>query len=275
MLSANPLQKYYRQPKLYISLPSKGMYYPPGSLKSDPNNIPVYAMTGFDEIMLKTPDALFNGEATIKVIESCCPAIASAKLIPSIDIDTILIAIRSATYGNELPITHVCSNCNNEEEYDINLSNLIQYFTSQQFSANIQINDEISIIMQPVPYSISNALNMQQYKLQKTLANIAAIEDTEEQNTQLEAVYSSFSDLQISTLLANIESVVTPDGTVSDKEFIEEWLRNSDKDAYSLIRKKLESNVDVWTIPKQQVECSECHHCDDLAVTLDQSSFFG
>jgi len=29
---ANPLQKYFRQPKIYIKLPSGGQFYPEGAL---------------------------------------------------------------------------------------------------------------------------------------------------------------------------------------------------------------------------------------------------
>ena len=88
----NPLQKYFRQPKVFISLPSKGLFYPEGALQGDHNNAPIFGMTGMDEIIFKTPDALFNGEATVKVVESCCPYIKDAKDMPSIDVDALLVA---------------------------------------------------------------------------------------------------------------------------------------------------------------------------------------
>ena len=81
MSNSNPLQQFFRQPKIYISLPSKGVYYPPGVFQGDYSNVPIMSMTGMDEIIMKTPDALFNGEAAYKVIESCCPFIKNAKLI--------------------------------------------------------------------------------------------------------------------------------------------------------------------------------------------------
>jgi len=108
MSQPNPLQKFFRQPKVYVSLPSKGLYYEPGSLIGDYNNVPVFAMSGMDEIIMKTPDALFTGEATAKVIESCCPYIKNAKTMPSIDIDALLIAIRIATFGEKMTVTQTC-----------------------------------------------------------------------------------------------------------------------------------------------------------------------
>ena len=65
----NPLTKYFRQPKIYLRLPSKGRYYPAGSLDMpDSGELPVYAMTAKDELMFKTPDALLNGESVVEVI---------------------------------------------------------------------------------------------------------------------------------------------------------------------------------------------------------------
>jgi len=60
----NILEKYQRQPKLYIDLPSKGRWYPPNALaKSD--ELAIYSMTASDEIATKTPDALFSGNTTV------------------------------------------------------------------------------------------------------------------------------------------------------------------------------------------------------------------
>ena len=66
------LKKYQRQPKLYIDLPSQGKYYSEGSLTKH-EEIEVYSMTASDEIIIKTPDALLNGEATARIIANCVP----------------------------------------------------------------------------------------------------------------------------------------------------------------------------------------------------------
>ena len=45
-MEANPLKKYFRQPKVYITLPSKGKFYTDGTLNLPENGeLPVYAMT--------------------------------------------------------------------------------------------------------------------------------------------------------------------------------------------------------------------------------------
>ena len=74
-MSNNPLQQYFRQPKVFITLPSHGVYNKPGTITGSFENMPIFGMTGMDEILLKTPDALLTGESTVKVIQSCCPNI--------------------------------------------------------------------------------------------------------------------------------------------------------------------------------------------------------
>ena len=55
----NPLAKHFRQPAIYLQLPSGGKYWPDGSIDLPLNGqIPVYPMTTRDEISIRTPDAL-------------------------------------------------------------------------------------------------------------------------------------------------------------------------------------------------------------------------
>ena len=95
--SANPLKQFFRQPAIYMRLPSGGQFWPEGSLEMPPNReLAVYPMTAIDEISYRTPDALFNGAATVSVIQSCVPSIKNAWKIPSSDLNSILIAIEYA-----------------------------------------------------------------------------------------------------------------------------------------------------------------------------------
>ena len=84
-METNPLKQYFRQPSIYIQLPSGGRFYQEGSLEPTANNeYPVLPMTTLDEITYRTPDALFNGNAVNSVIESCIPNIKSAWGMPEI-----------------------------------------------------------------------------------------------------------------------------------------------------------------------------------------------
>ena len=69
------LQKHFRQPSIYIKLPSEGVWYDDSIITMPENGevLPVYPMTALDEITYRTADALFNGEAVVTVIKSCIP----------------------------------------------------------------------------------------------------------------------------------------------------------------------------------------------------------
>ena len=93
--SVNPLKAFFRQPAIYLKLPSNGAYWPNSSIDFPQNReLPVYPMTAVDEITYRTPDALFSGQSVVNVIQSCIQNISNAWSIPAMDVDTILISIR-------------------------------------------------------------------------------------------------------------------------------------------------------------------------------------
>ena len=107
MDATNPLNKYFRQASVFITLPSAGQYWPEGTLvMPETGQLPVYPMTTRDEITLKTPDALMNGTGMVEVIQSCCPNIKNAWEMPSVDVDTVLIAVRKIGRAHRLNSSH-------------------------------------------------------------------------------------------------------------------------------------------------------------------------
>lgn len=273
MTDFNPLKKYYRQPKLFVSLPSKGLFYPPGALQGDYNNLPVFGMTGMDEILFKTPDALFNGEASSKVIESCCPYIKNARQMPSIDVDALLIAIRMATYGEMMSIGHRCKNCGAENEFDIDLRPIIDYFSNLKYEAAVAIG-EITVNVKPLSYEELTKFSVENFKLQRMLFQTSDMSE-EQQQDHLNSIYQNLAELQVDLFMMSIASVATPEGIVEDAEQIRDWLRNTDRPVYSQIKSHLEKNKETWDIPKQHVKCTDCGTEDTVTITMDQANFFG
>ena len=102
--NTNPLSKYFRQPSVYVGLPSGGNYPPTVMERSQTGEIGVQPMTARDEVIFKTPDALMNGQGVVDVIQSCIPQIKDAWQLINYDLDTVFIAIRIATYGETMNI---------------------------------------------------------------------------------------------------------------------------------------------------------------------------
>ena len=272
MTQFNPLQKYFRQPKIFIALPSKGLFYKSGNLQGDYTNVPVFGMSGMDEILFKTPDALFNGEASSKVIESCCPYIKNAREMPSLDVDALLMAIRIATYGEAMTIAHVCKSCGADNEFDIDLKPVVAYFNDITYDGSVPIG-EITVKLRPLNYEEMTQFGVENFKLQRMLYQINDIPQDKQQE-HLDKIYQRLAEIQVELFMMSIESVLTPDGLVEDKEMIKEWLENTDKSVYSVIKEKLEKNKEIWSMPKQNLKCGSCGTEDSVEISMDQSSFF-
>ena len=60
----------FRQPSVFVSLPSQGKWWPPHALQiTNPSGeLGVQSMTVKDEMALKSPDALMNGVAVVQTL---------------------------------------------------------------------------------------------------------------------------------------------------------------------------------------------------------------
>lgn len=273
MSQNDPLQKYHRQPKIFISLPSKGLYYEAGTLLGDYNNVPIYALSGMDEIILKTPDALFSGTATARVIESCCPYIKDAQKIPAVDVDALIVAIRIATYGDRLTIDKICKNCEADNTYEIPLQPILDKFNNSKFQNVIQVDNEIQIKLRPLTYFEMSHYSIENFKLQKTLSQVDDLPE-EERQAQIDQIFQDLAELQLDLFVTMIESVGVPDQIVTDKEAIFNWLKNSDRSVFQHIKTKIDTNRNEWSIPQQSITCASCSTEDSVEIILDYSSFF-
>ena len=168
----NPLAKHFRQPSIYMRLPSNGRFWPEGSLElSVSGEIPVYPMTARDEITLRTPDALLNGQGVVDVIHSCCPSIKDAWKMPSVDVDAVLLNIRIASYGNSMDFDTKCPKCSEENNHAVDNAFLTRQRQMPNYDRTIEI-DGLKILLQPQPYFEVNATNQITFTEQQILRTI-------------------------------------------------------------------------------------------------------
>ncbi len=272
-MSNNPLQKYFRQPKIFIQLPSMGVYYDHGMVDGDIQRIPVYGMTGMDEILAKTPDALLTGESTVRIIASCCPAITDPWSLSSLDLEVVLVAIRIATYGESITISKKCDSCNTENDYDINLSQVIDYFKTVKYDFNIKYKD-LTIVLRPLTYKQSTDFAIKNFQLQQKFKQVSVVEDPSTQQGLLSGLYAEISSLQKEIYTFGIDCIENTDNKVTDKTFIKEFLDNCDKEVFDSIREKFNGNNKKSSMQPVTVVCSNCNTSQEVTVSLDQSDFF-
>ena len=273
-MNTNPLKQYFRRPSIYIKLPSGGNYYPEGAIDlPDNKEIPIYPMTAIDEITSKTPDALFNGNAITEIIKSCVPNIKDPWAVPAIDLDAILIGIRAATNGNMLDVESVCPACSEDASYNINLVGLLNKL-KPEYEDVIKLND-LSIKFKPLSYKKVNEINLVQFEIEKTIRNIENITDSEERLQISSQTMKRLNELSILLITQTIDSIATPTEIVTEKEHINDFLRNSDKNTFDTLKNKAIKLRESAQLKPLQVKCIHCQHEYEQTLTLNVSDFFG
>jgi hypothetical protein len=274
-MNQNPLSQYFRQPAIYIRLPSQGRFYPTGTINLPPNGeIPVLPMTTLDEITYRTPDALFNGQAVASVIQSCIPSIKDAWAIPAMDIDTILVAIRIATYGHEIDIDTQCPSCDQESAFGLDLRKVLEHITAPAYEKPVMHGD-LEIYVKPMSYQELNINNMAQFEEQKAMQILSDESIPEDQRThQMGEVLKKITEITIDALSTSIAAVKTPQSTVTDRPHIREWLANCDRGLFARVRDHIVKIKQAGEIQPLNVTCSACQHSYQQVFTLNMTNFF-
>jgi hypothetical protein len=271
----NPLANYFRQPKLYLRLPSHGDFYPEGSLdRSEIDEYPVYAMTAKDELMFKTPDALMNGQATVEVIKSCIPSIRNPWQMPSIDLDACLIAIRLATFGEKLEVTATCPSCSHINDYVLNLVSYLEKTTNFKYESNIPVGDLV-INIRPYSYKELNRTALKTLEQQKIfqIVNDENMPD-EEKIERFGESFVKLTELTVDAVVGCISSIDTPEGSVDDPMMIKEFMENTSSEVFTKVSNHISDLKETMNLSIQDVECSECQHHWTVDVSMDQTNFF-
>jgi len=279
---SNPLKKYFRQPKLYVKLPSSGAFYPKGSLEFTQNmEFPVYPMTARDEIVIKTPDALMNGQSTVDVIQSCMPNIKNAWQIPSIDVDAILIAIRIATYGEQIDLDISVPGTDITKTYTTDLRLALDRLLEAAYDTEVKVNENITAFLRPITYEEFTKSSLKTLEEQR-IFSIVNNPDTSEQEKieQFNKSFKALTEITMSSVVKSIVKIVTPDGEVSDSAYITEFVSNSDKEFFNKITEHLEKQRDKFQMPTFKVittqEERDAGAPDEFEtpISLDASNFF-
>jgi hypothetical protein len=277
----NPLTSLMRQPKIYIRLPSNGRYWAEGSLDLSPNGeYAVYSMTARDELLLKTPDALLNGQAMVDVVEHCVPSIKNAWEIPSIDLDVILIAIRMATYGEKMDTTVTIG----EEDlsYTIDLRMLMdQLLDTVTWDERINVGTEIALFIRPVNYKVISQTSIQNFETQKImrLVNDSTLSEEEKIATFRES-FKKLTDISVGIINNSVFRVESSAGTTDDQADILEFMDNCDKSVFDAIKQRLDQLKEVNSLKPIKVratpEMLAAGSTEEIEIPLifDPANFF-
>lgn len=276
-MSNSSLQSLYRKKDIYTMLPSKGSFYPSGINLSADGDIGVMSMTAKDDLLLKSPDSLFNGESIIEMIKSCVPDIENPEELPYCDLDVILIAISSAT-KKKMDLVSTCEKCKTETDYQIDISNFLTKIPEIDLSlSHIDVGNNAFVNIRP--YKLKDQLKLRTKKFNKTRIEKILNENINNDNVEeLSRIFSDIineiSQINLDLIAENIISVEIENEIIDDPIEIKDWVYNMDKSTYELISNNILklSEVDIKT--DVNITCPNCEHKYSTRIETNPMDFF-
>ena len=282
--NTNPLGQYYRQPQIYIKLPSGGRYYPKEVYTpTETGEIPILPMTAKDEMAFKTPDAMINGQSTVDVIKSCVPNLLDPGKMVNYDTDAVLLAIRIATYGETMDITFRVPGTEEDQQHSMNLPALLEDLGKLKIADSTTTSKGFKVDIQPLDYKTLTKIQIARFEQQKMYGTIDSSSMTEEQKqTAFAKSFETLNMVNFSLLIDSIKSITTPKGdTVSDRAQIIEFCDKADTKTITEIQEKLSGLRLQAQVPPLKIKTSEeqikkgAPASFEVPVTFDNSNFFG
>lgn len=273
----NPLKGYFRQFKLYMKLPSGTSYYQPNAVTfTDLGELGIMPMTGKDELILKNPDALLNGQALIEVINSCVPGVSDPRVLLTNDIDAIITAIRYATYNDALETELECPTCKHKNTYTLNLQHSLDNMTFLEPEYVVNLDSGLSVFVKPYGFpELLKGLHAQfeQSKLTRAIESEAI---SEEERMKLFA--TAFKDLSVITYTLMLNSIIkvvdeSQNINVSNKDDIKEFLQNIDKKSSDKISDVIKEINQIGIKRTFTAVCEKCQHNWESEVDFNPVNF--
>lgn len=246
----NPLtEKLRRIPGETFRLPTRGVFYTNGEISDEVQDgeVVVFPLTGYEELMLKSPDMLFQGTAIENVIKKCVPSIIKPLELSANDMEFLLTCIRKVTNGEFIKIFYKCEHEKNEtpieerveKEYDISIMPFIKgvkEIRSDDINRlTFPLGDLFAVTIKPM--RMKDVLDIRRSSIPKY-------------ENLLEATYASHVKI-IASMIKEVDGI-------SDQELIVDWIYELPNN----LRDELLNKIDVlnnWGISFDcKFKCKDC-----------------
>ena len=277
-MNTNPLIRFYRVPKLYVKLPTNGELYPPNFLETAINGeLAVYPMSAVDEMLMRTPDALFNGDSLLKVIKNCVPGVKNPKDLLEPDINTLLLAIRIASNGAIMDLDIACPQCSHENSFQVNLQHLLDTQTALEDDCTIDLDNELIIKVRPYDFSQRHMQILNEIQQGQTITQLQNSDDADlEKVAKIAQVINDMANRTFDIVAKSIESIqIKSTGElVTDQKHLAEFMSGISKTQSDVIINKIRELNQLGVDANISFACNSCKHEWNQQVDFDPSSFF-
>lgn len=255
--NSNPLMGKIKLPGRTFQLPSRAALYHNSEVNNAEGEIHVHPLSALSEISLKSPDLLFNGKALEAVFAECIPDIGKASELYGRDVDAIMHFLRLVTYGPafEINVKHTCTGAKNHS-YSIDIEQSVQ--NMKQLDPSTIEKDFTCVlpngqIVKVHPVKFSHMIKLYQMNLNKS-------EFTDEDTKK--------------NLIFNLVNVISSVDDVTNKAFIEEWVRALSTPYQKRITEVIERTNDWGPSSTSKIVCRDCGEEFEVELPLNPINFF-
>lgn len=256
---ANPLLARVEMPGSTFQLPSRGLFYKKGELRDDVEmgELHVHPMSAYDEILMKSPDHLFSGEAVEKVFKRCIPQILQPLKLLAKDVDFLLVCLRQITFGDNMDITyiHTCE----DAKYHPYIIQLSEFLSSSKKIDPTSVTKNYTTTLE----------NGQVVKLNPSrFEDVIKLYQTAEGGKQL----TPEDELEVTVQV--IRSVIFSVDGEEDQEFIADWIRKISAGWLVKITTIIERASDFGPDFSLHTTCKDCGEKIQIQTPVNPISFF-
>lgn len=291
---SNLLTKYYRKPKAFISLPSKGKFYQlDESEQSMLEEVGVLPMTMLNQLSANNPESLVNGNTVEELIRDCSTitSVEPRKMFKC-DIDALIMAIRMVSFEDAMNITMQCPKCNEEHTYGIDLAAMLSeatYHEELPYKMSLTENSDITLYLTPT--TLESALKVDQMLFQdakeidmirksipesnKETGKFENEEELKSYITNIQDIHRRMTMSTIDLFATSIVEAETPEGSTYDHDEITHFVSNLNEKDYALLKEKIEDINKIGIPKKRAFTCASCEHVFDGPVEVNPTDFFG
>jgi hypothetical protein len=237
----------------------------------------IFPMTAKDEVILKNPDALLNGEAVAHVIMSCVPAVKNPRKMISNDIEALLVAIQGASRGDSVEVSGKCPECGEICTSTASVESALETMSVLEETYSFKTNSGLEITLRPFTYESTIKAGIANFQSTRSLQSISEIADEME---QLKAFNTSFVRIAQMNFDLVVDSVASISGLTNGEEFtvydrgqIKEFLENCETSIGRKIEEQIEGINKIGVNKKIQLECDK-HGPFEQDIGFDPVNFF-
>jgi len=270
----NPLSGHFRSPKLYVKIPSGGKFYTSDILDyPDSGELPIFPMTAKDELIMKNPDALLNGEAINQLISSCVPNVKKVNQLISNDVDVLLVAIQGATHGDDIEVSTPCPTCEEPISGVASVEGAIETMAILDEVYTVKFED-LEIEIKPFKYENTITAGIASFQSTRSLQALADIPDDMDKLKVFNENFMRMADMNYTLIVDAVHSIKIEDKIVTDRGHIREFLDNCEASIGNAIEQQVAEINKIGINKSMQFECEECNETFEAPISFDPVNFF-